>query len=295
MQVRDSSPLKLAFLDLVARRQAEAPGCRLIGFGVSRHRFAGGEAALDAGRVLDMPISEEAILGLAVGLSRVGAETFVDLMFDAFAARGWDVLTNQAALSALGGFAAPLTVRLLTTSAAAAGPQHGGSNVGLLGRLPHVLVAAPIAAADVERAWGAGRWARRPLLLLTPDRMPAVDSEPIGDGIAHLRRLGGPACDHALIAPGVHAAIAMQAVQQAGAWSRVALIVPLFLNPLPEAALTSITSGMRRTAFLEGPPPATIGDRLACEHWALWDQGSELDASQDSVRLAERLVRWLRK
>ena len=93
---------------------------------------------------------------------------------------------------------------------------------------------------------------------------------------------------------GMHAATAMEAIERADACGRVALIVPLFLNPLPEGVLTAATSATRRSAFLEGPPPATIGDRLACEHWALWEQGDEPDASEASARLAERLVSWLR-
>lgn len=291
MELLDSSSLKRAFLDLVARRQTEAPECRLIGFGVSRHRHACDK--LDSERLLDMPISEEAILGVAVGLSRVGAETFVDLMFEAFAARGWDVLTNQAAISALRGGNAPLTVRLLSVLSAAAGPQHGGSGYGLLARLPHVMMAATIAAADVERAWAVGRAFGRPLLLLTPDRIPASTPELFGEGDTLLSRFGTGG-DLVLITPGIYAAIVVEAITLADAWARTTMFVPLFLNPLPIQALTSVTAAARRKVFIEGPPPPTIGDRLACERWAVWDEGSALDASLASARLAERMVEWLR-
>jgi transketolase C-terminal domain/subunit len=291
MELLDTSSLKRAFLDLVARRQTEAPKCRLIGFGVSRHRHACDK--LDAERLLDMPISEEAILGVAVGLSRVGAETFVDLMFEAFAARGWDVLTNQAAISALRGGNAPLTVRLLSVLSTAAGPQHGGAGYGLLARLPHVMMAATIAAADVERAWAVGRAFGRPLLLLTPDRIPADTPELFGEGDTLLSRFGTGG-DIVFITPGIYAAIVVEAITLADAWARTTMFVPLFLNPLPIQALTSVTAAARRTVFIEGPPPPTIGDRLACERWAVWDEESALDASRASARLAERMGEWLR-
>lgn len=291
MEVLDSSPLKRAFLDLVARRQAEVPECRLIGFGVSRHRHACTD--LDAERLIDMPISEEAILGIAVGLSRVGAETYVDLMFEAFAARGWDVLTNQVAISALHGGAAPLTVWLLSVLSTAAGPQHGGSCYGLLSRLPHVMVAAPTAAADVKRAWAVGREFRRPLLLVTPDRIPAGVPDLFGQGATQLSRFGAGG-ELVLITPGLHAGIVVEAITLAEAWARTAMFVPLFLNPLPSEALNATMAAARRAVFIEGPPPSTIGDRLACEHLALWDEESAVDASWASARLAEKMVEWLR-
>ena len=71
-------------------------------------------------RVYDTPISEEAIIGLAVGASATGCRPIVEIMYADFALVAADQLFNQAAKlrHMFGGkYPAPLVVRMRGTNA----------------------------------------------------------------------------------------------------------------------------------------------------------------------------------
>jgi pyruvate/2-oxoglutarate/acetoin dehydrogenase E1 component len=210
-----------------------------------------------------MPIAEESILGVALGMARAGAEVFVDLMFSAFALRTMDVLLNQFSLSALlPSPPAPLVVRMICGPFSGAGPQHSSGSYALLARIPNVVVAAPCLAVDVTTAYAYATRECKPLLLLI-GRDLDVHSEQMlyraGSDI-HLFGTGKSLC---IVCWGMHAPIVLSAVSAAGAWERTRVLATLLLAPMPIESLLDEASAAQRLLIVDvSAPPTTIGDLL---------------------------------
>ncbi len=81
-------------------------------------------------RVLDTPISEEAMVGAALGASLLGVPTVTEIMFGDFVTLAMDQLVNQAAkfhYMTGGRTSAPMVVRMVTGTAGATAAQHSQS------------------------------------------------------------------------------------------------------------------------------------------------------------------------
>ena len=106
-----------------------------------------------ADRVLDTPISEEAIVGAGVGASLLGGRPVVEIMFSDFAALAMDMIANQAAKTHYmtgGRLSAPLTIRLVTGTAGATAAQHSQSLEAWFVHVPGLKCVAPSTAADAK-------------------------------------------------------------------------------------------------------------------------------------------------
>ena len=102
-------------------------------------------------RVLDTPISETAILGLAVGASLVGMKPVVEIMYLDFIGVCLDQLLNQAAKLRFmtgGAVSLPMTVRTQFGSGRSSGSQHSQSLEALLAHIPGLSVVMPSTPAD---------------------------------------------------------------------------------------------------------------------------------------------------
>lgn len=102
-------------------------------------------------RLLDTPISEEAVVGAAVGASLVGAKPIVEIMFGDFAALAMDMIVNQAAkihYMTGGQLSAPLVVRMVTGTAGATAAQHSQSLEAWFVHTPGLKVAVPSTPED---------------------------------------------------------------------------------------------------------------------------------------------------
>lgn len=115
-------------------------------FGLTR-----GFAEQFPGRVLDTPISEAAIMGLAVGSSMAGMRPIVELMYLDFIGVCLDQVMNQAAKLRYmtgGGASLPLVIRTQFGSGRSSGSQHSQSLEVLLAHIPGLRVVMPATAAD---------------------------------------------------------------------------------------------------------------------------------------------------
>ena len=115
-------------------------------FGLTR-----GLAAAFPGRVRDTPISESAIVGLAVGAAMAGMKPVVEVMYMDFLGVCLDMLLNQAAKLRFmtGGRAAlPLVVRTQFGAGRSSGSQHSQSLEALLAHIPGLTVVMPANPAD---------------------------------------------------------------------------------------------------------------------------------------------------
>ena len=104
-------------------------------------------------RMVDTPISEQAIIGLGIGAAVVGLRPVVDLMFMDFVLVAMDQIVNQAAKLKymFGGNATlPLTITTMGGAGLSAGAQHSQSLEAMLCHVPGLKVVMPSNAYDLK-------------------------------------------------------------------------------------------------------------------------------------------------
>ena len=104
-------------------------------------------------RVRDTPISEEAIVGAAMGAAMTGLRPIVELMFSDFLATCWDIVANQIAKTRYmsnGQIALPLVIRTANGAGSRFGAQHSQALENWAMAVPGLKVVAPSTPADVK-------------------------------------------------------------------------------------------------------------------------------------------------
>jgi pyruvate/2-oxoglutarate/acetoin dehydrogenase E1 component len=103
-------------------------------------------------RVRDTPISEQAILGAAMGAAMTGLRPIAEIMFADFFAVCWDLVANQIAKSSYmtaGQVSFPLVIRSGNGGGLRFGAQHSQSVENWAMAIPGLKVVAPSNPADV--------------------------------------------------------------------------------------------------------------------------------------------------
>jgi acetoin:2,6-dichlorophenolindophenol oxidoreductase subunit beta len=103
-------------------------------------------------RVRDTPISEQAILGAAMGAAMTGVPVIAEIMFSDFIAVCFDMLANEIAKSRYmtdGQVSFPLVVRTANGGGARFGAQHSQSVENWCMMIPGLKVVAPSTPRDV--------------------------------------------------------------------------------------------------------------------------------------------------
>lgn len=104
-------------------------------------------------RVRDTPISEQAILGAAMGAAMTGLRPIAEIMFSDFFAVCWDTVVNEIAKARYmtnGQVETPLVIRSGNGGGARFGAQHSQSIENWAMAVPGLKVVAPSNAADVK-------------------------------------------------------------------------------------------------------------------------------------------------
>ena len=104
-----------------------------------------------ANRVLDTPISENAIVGFAIGAAVEGMRPVVEIMFSDFSLLAMDQIVNLGAklhYMSNGQFKVPMVVRMPGAGGTNHGPQHSQSLESLYANVPGLIVALPSNAID---------------------------------------------------------------------------------------------------------------------------------------------------
>jgi acetoin:2,6-dichlorophenolindophenol oxidoreductase subunit beta len=104
------------------------------------------------GRVWDTPISEQAIVGAAMGAAMTGMRPVAEIMFSDFLACCWDYLANEipkARYMTGGQVTVPLVVRTANGGGLGFGAQHSQSVENWALAVPGLKIAAPSTPADV--------------------------------------------------------------------------------------------------------------------------------------------------
>ena len=103
-------------------------------------------------RVRDTPISEQAIIGAAMGAAMTGLKPIAEVMFSDFFAVCWDIVANQIAKSrymADGQLTFPLVIRTGNGGGLRFGAQHSQSVENWAMAIPGLKVVAPSNPVDV--------------------------------------------------------------------------------------------------------------------------------------------------
>jgi pyruvate dehydrogenase E1 component beta subunit len=141
----------------IAQEMERDPSVVLIGEDIGA---AGGVFKLTEGlferfgpeRVRDTPISEQAIVGAAMGAAMTGLRPVAELMFSDFFAVAWDMIANQIAKTRYmtdGQVSLPLVLRTANGAGLRFGAQHSQSVENWAMAIPGLKVVAPSNPADV--------------------------------------------------------------------------------------------------------------------------------------------------
>ena len=103
-------------------------------------------------RVVDTPISEQAILGAAMGAAMTGLRPIAEIMFSDFFAVCWDIVANEIAKTRYmtnGQVGLPLVIRSGNGGGSRFGAQHSQSVENWAMAIPGLKVVAPSTPRDV--------------------------------------------------------------------------------------------------------------------------------------------------
>ena len=101
------------------------------------------------GRVLDSPLSEDAMVGSAIGAAIEGMRPIIEMQFADFSTIGFNQIVNHAAtLHWRTNVPCPITIRLPSGGTAGAGPFHSQSMEALYAHYPGLIVMTPATVED---------------------------------------------------------------------------------------------------------------------------------------------------
>jgi len=104
-------------------------------------------------RVRNTPISEQAIVGAAMGAAMTGLRPIAEIMFSDFLAVCWDMIANEIAKTrymSAGQITLPLVIRTANGAGSRFGAQHSQSVENWAMSVPGLKVVAPSTPADVK-------------------------------------------------------------------------------------------------------------------------------------------------
>lgn len=143
-----------------------------------------------ATRVRDTPISEQAIVGAAMGAAMTGLRPIAEIMFSDFFAVCWDIVVNQIAKTRFmsdGQCSFPLVIRCANGGGARFGAQHSQSVENWAMAIPGLKVVAPSNAADVKGLLAASIRDPDPVLFFEQKSMYGMKSDvPEGEHVVPL-------------------------------------------------------------------------------------------------------------
>lgn len=149
--------MSITYLEAIREAQARAlaEDQRVFIYGQDVGAFGGAfKATKDLarqfpGRVLDSPISEDAMLGLAVGAAIEGMRPIIELQYADFSTVAFNQIVNQAAtLHWRTNVSCPITVRLPCGGTSGGGPFHSQSMESLYAHYPGLIVMTPATVED---------------------------------------------------------------------------------------------------------------------------------------------------
>jgi pyruvate dehydrogenase E1 component beta subunit len=261
----------------IAQEMERDPMVVLIGEDVGA---AGGVFKLTGGlfdrfggeRVKDTPISEQAIVGAAMGAAMTGLRPVAELMFSDFFAVTWDMVINQIAKTRYmtdGQVSLPLVLRTANGAGLRFGAQHSQSVENWAMAIPGLKVVAPSTPADMKGLMAAAIRDPDPVIVCEHKSLFATKGE-VPDG-EHVVPLGQAAVvragtDATIVALAAMVPRALEAAEQLAADHGIdAEVIDLrTLIPLDaQAILRSVAKTSRLFTVEENPRAGGWGGEIA--------------------------------
>lgn len=149
--------MSITYLEAIREAQAKAlaDDPRVFIYGQDVGKFGGAFKATKnlaneyPGRVLDAPISEDAMVGMAIGAAIEGMRPIVEMQFADFSVVGLNQVINQAATHYWRtGVPVPFILRLPSGGNEGSGPFHSQSMEALYSHYPGLVVLTPATVED---------------------------------------------------------------------------------------------------------------------------------------------------
>jgi pyruvate dehydrogenase E1 component beta subunit/2-oxoisovalerate dehydrogenase E1 component beta subunit len=149
--------LSITYLEAIRAAQARAltDDPRVFIYGQDVGAFGGAFkatknlAAEFSGRVVDAPVSEDAMIGLGVGAAIEGLRPIIEMQFADFSTAGFNQIVNQAAtLFWRTNVPCPITVRLPCGGTSGGGPFHSQNLEAIYAHYPGLVVMTPATVED---------------------------------------------------------------------------------------------------------------------------------------------------
>ena len=240
-------------------------------------------------RVRDTPISEQAIVGCALGASVTGLRPVAEIMFADFAGVCFDQIANQLAKYRYmtgGQTSVPVTIRMANGGGVGFAAQHSQAVENWFLNVPGLKICVPGTPADAYGLLKAAIRDDNPVLVfehkrLYPERGPVPD----GDGVVELGRAAivRTGSDVTVVATQLmrHRALAAAEVL-AGDGIDIEIIDPRTLVPLDlETIVGSVTKTGRLVCVQECPPGGSWGATVVA---------SVVEQAWESLDVPPRLV-----
>ncbi len=218
-------------------------------------------------RVRDTPISENAILGGAVGAAMNGLRPVAEILFSDFLTVCADPLVNQAAklrYMSGGQYSVPMVVRTPGGAGLGMAAQHSQSLEALFMNVPGLIIAAPGTPRDCRALLKAAIRSDNPVLFFEHKLLYLTEGPvPEGDDVAELgtARVVRPGKDVTIVAVSYMVQVALEAaaeLERAGI--DVEIIDPRTVAPLDgETILKSVEKTRRLVTVEESPIRGGIG------------------------------------
>ena len=224
-------------------------------------------------RILNSPLAEGAVLGVAVGAALAGDRPIVEMQFNDFVATGFNQLVNNAAkIRYRWGGSVPMVVRMPWGGLRHAGPYHSQNTEPWFYRTPGLKIVVPSTPADARALMAAAVADPDPVLYYEhialyrdPRIKQALTAEaptPLPLGRAALRRQGG---DLAIISYGAYVHVALRVAERLAADGIKASVLDLrTLSPLDRAAVLAVARDCGRVLIVhEDSRTGGVGESLA--------------------------------
>src|SRR6266571_7495994 len=281
--------MSITYLDAIREAQAKAlaDDPRVFIYGQDVGAFGGAFKATKnlaqqfPGRVKDAPISEDAMVGAAIGAAIEGMRPIVEMQFADFSTVGFNQIVNQAAtLFWRTNVACPITIRLPFGGTSGGGPFHSQSLETIYAHYPGLIVMTPATVEDAYSMLLEAVAIDDPVIFcehkhlynhLKAEQLPA-EAMPTGKG-----RIARAGRDMTLVAYSamVHEALAV-AEELASEGTEIEVVDLRSVKPLDtDTVLASVARTGRLLCVSEDWPwggvTAEVIARVACEGFGLLD------------------------
>ncbi|MCB9577298.1 MAG: SCP2 sterol-binding domain-containing protein [Polyangiaceae bacterium] len=212
-------------------------------------------------RVRDTPISENAIVGGAVGAAMNGLRPVAEILFSDFLTVCADPLVNQAAklrYMSGGQYSVPMVVRTPGGAGLGMAAQHSQSLEASFMNFPGLIVAAPGTPRDCRAVLKSAIRSQNPVLLFEHKLLYLAEGRvPVGEDLAPIgtARVVRPGRDVTLVALSYMVQIALEAAEELSRQGiDVEVIDPRYIAPLDTDTILASVEKTRHLVTLEESP-----------------------------------------